>query len=213
MPKVLVPLSLSLLALASCQAGQFAVVSPFSESEPETMVAPADDPNGWGTGVQSTDDVLYGWDGSPVNGPIASQAPGTVQIVDRDLGHGLEGSEGTGGSRLVLLDLYNQAVGEREELALQVDIQNEALEQAERRYQDLERRYAELEEGFDTLSAQKSAVEEERRELAARLTTAQIRRLEAEKAWLVSAIEWRDMESLTARARPSSATEPVEGDQ
>ncbi|MDA1263441.1 MAG: hypothetical protein O2816_00010 [Planctomycetota bacterium] len=199
-----------LLGVASCKASQYSAINPFSKQAPETMLAPADDPNGWGTGVPRTDDTVYGWDGAPVGsgtGPMRSPGAGTVQVTSGGMNHTLAGSDGTGGSRLVLLESYSLAVEEREELALQVEVLNAALEQSERRFGELDRRYAELERGYATLATEKTAVEEQRRELAARLTTAQIRRLQAEKAWLQSAIEWRDFTKLNDTARRRLATE------
>ena len=60
---------------------------------------------------------------------------------------------------------------------------------------------ASAEDGYDALSSEKTAVEQEVRDLAARLTTAQIRRLQAERAWLESAIEWRDQLHTTEAMR------------
>lgn len=181
------PLLLALGLVASCNMGQYSVAEPTP-----TLMAPEEDPNGWGSAVPRTDQQLYGWDGAPVGGPVQSAEPGRVQVTEGSLSHTLEGTQGSGGSRLVLLELYQQTVEEREELALQVEVQTAALEQAEQRYQELVQRLAELEASHASLSAEKGAVEEECQDLAARLTTAQIRRLQAEKAWLQSAIEYRD---------------------
>jgi hypothetical protein len=193
-------LLLALGALCGCKADGSGVINPFAQQAPETVVAPSEDPNGWSTGAADTGSALYGWDGAPVGGgPVSGPTPGAVQVQEGGLSHGLEGAGG--GSRLVLLELYSAAVEEREQLALEVDAQNSALEQAERRFAEVQARMAELQNAYDTLSAAKSAVEEERRALAARLTTAQIRRLEAEKAYLEAAIEWRGVSQETVVGR------------
>ncbi len=201
----LVPLSL----LGACQSGQYRAVSPFEKANHVTALPAAEDPNGWSGTTPDTQGTLYGFDGHPVGqGPIGGPTPGTVQETEGTMPRGLEE---TGGSRLVVLELYAEAVRDRDALALEVDAQNTALEQAERRQRDLEARMEELQQAYDALGAQKEALEQEKLDLAARLTTAQIRRLQAEKAWLESAIEWRDLSERTAGAvegASAAASEP-----
>lgn len=208
-----IPLVLALGLCAACNAGQYAVMNPFAGEPKPAVATPQNDPSVWGAGVPRTDETLYGWDGAPVGSPIQSAEPGTVQVTGGALPHALDGPDLNGGSRLVLLELYQQTVEDREEFALQVEAQYAALEQAEDRYGDLERRFAELEESYDLLSAEKAAIEQERRDLVARLTTAQIRRLQAEKAWLESAIEWRDQDQVAGAMRAQLAEDTSEGRQ
>ncbi len=196
-----VPTLLTAAFLASCAGSPYSVVSPFPKSGAGSTPAQAaaQQPSGWerGTGAAAP---LYGWDGAPVAGPIHSASPGSVEVSGQPLPHGLEGSEG-GGSRLVLLEQYQKTVQERERLALEVEAQKAELEKARQKAKELEQRYFDLEQKFDILSAEKSAVEQQNRDLAARLTTAQIRRLQAEKAWLESAIQWQAEAVPTALVR------------
>lgn len=195
----------------ACQTDNYAVMNPFAEESSPTVRAPQEDPNGWSTGVAATDETLYGWDGAPVGSPVLSAEPGGIQVTDGGLAHSLEGADMSGGSRMVLLELYQQSVEEREGLALQVEAQDAALEQAERRYMDLAQRLSELEASYGQLSAEKTAIEQEAQALAARLTTAQIRRLEAERVWLQAAIEWREQAGIEAPIRAQAASGQARG--
>jgi predicted nuclease with TOPRIM domain len=208
-----IPLLLTLGLCAACNASQYAVMNPFAEEPVPTSIAPQQDPNGWGTAVPSTGETLYGWDGAPIGNPVQSAEPGRVQVTERGLSHALDGPDLSGGSRLVLLELYQQTVEEREEFALRVEAQDAALEEADRRYQDLERHFVELQGGYEALRSEKAQVEQECRELGARLTTAQIRRLQAEKAWLESAIDWRAQGVGVEAMRAQLAEDFSEGGQ
>ncbi len=190
----------------ACQADNYAVMNPFAEEPSPAVRAPQEDPNGWSSGVTATDETLYGWDGAPVGSPVLSSEPGGIQVTDGGLAHSLEGADMSGGSRMVLLELYQQSVEEREGLALQVEAQDAALEMAERRYLDMAQRLSDLEASYGQLFAEKTAVEQEAQALAARLTTAQIRRLEAEKVWLQTAIEWREQAGVDAPMRAQTAS-------
>lgn len=169
-----------LVGLSGCLSG----AHPYLPPRRETAADLQPDPAGWGATRTPASSPLYGWDGSPVGPPPS----GTVQRTADTAGHPLEDG---GGSRLVLLDLYQRAVEERDEYLLEVEAQNRALELAEGRFQELSAQHDELAAAFDRLGVEKSDLELENADLAGRLTTAQIRRLEAEKAWLEAAIEWQ----------------------
>lgn len=170
----------SLCVLVSCEAGRTSI-GPFGRPMSTTSEPPVADVSGWDTGAADPKAPLYGWDGSPVTGAD----PGGIERVsvasDREL-------DEAGGSRFLMLELYEKAVDERDEYLLEVEHQNRELELAQQRYAELERRFAELTAAYDALGAEKQAVEELNRDLVGRLATAQIRRLEAEKAWLEAAI-------------------------
>jgi len=136
---------------------------------------------------------LLGWDGSPVG----SKTPGIVERTDEPLSHRLEEPAV---NRLVLLDLYQQAVEERDGYLIQVQAGNSALEQAESRFRTLEQRQRDLQGAYDLLGKEKGDLELLNLELAGTLTTAQIRRLEAERVWLEAAIEWQHLENVRKRA-------------
>lgn len=206
-----IPLCTSLLFLAACTSGPYAVVDPYDRGEDTRPTAP-DDASGWGDATPTTEGTVYGWDGAPVgSGPLPGQRPGTVRVTESDVGHALEGPDPSGGSRMVLLEQYNRTVEERENLEVEVEALNAMLARTEQRNQDLQRRLEELEASYESLAAEKTAVEEELRRLAARLTTAQIRRLEAEKAWLETAIERRERSARAAAGRARLAEEAAEG--
>ena len=136
------------------------------------------------------------------NGVVQSPAQGTIVTVEGPSSHGLEPSiEG----RMHIIELYQEVLDERDQLLSEVHaLQNalassqELLDAARSTTMDLETRVAALEEGNRTLI-------EESRDMAARLTTAQIRRLEAEKVLLETQIAWhRERDALALTARPVS---------
>lgn len=178
---------------ASCRTDQLTSVDPFGPDAPLSAVERpvAFDPGMPGPLNQKR--PLLGWDGSPVG----STPAGIVERTDEPLGHRLEEPAV---NRLVLLDLYQQAVQERDGYLIQVEAGNSALERAEMRYRDLEQRQLELQAAFDQLGVEKSGLEARNLELAGTLTTAQIRRLEAERVWLEAAIDWQHLQNLRRRA-------------
>jgi hypothetical protein len=125
---------------------------------------------------------LLSWDGGVVDGPTAG-AVTQHQDQKRGLEPTLEG-------RMHIIELYQQVLDERDSLLGEVEALTAALERAQTLLQttqqsafDLEARIAALEEGHRLLLS-------ENQEIAGRLTTAQIRRLEAEKLLLESRIAW-----------------------
>lgn len=180
--------------LASCRTDHLTSVDPFGPNAPLSM---AERPVAFGSGAPGPlngERPLLGWDGSPVG----STPPGVVKRTDEPLGHRLEEPAV---NRLVLLDLYQSAVEERDDYLLRVQAGNSALEQAEMNYRNLEQRQLELQESYDQLGQEKSNLEVLNLELAKTLTTAQIRRLEAERVWLEAAIDWQHLQNLRTRAQ------------
>ena len=186
--------SIPVVLLAACETSRSSL-GPFGEPPSPVSAAPLPR-TGWEVSPQAAQSPLYGWDGSPVG----SAAPGTVERAEVANDRALED---TGGSRLVLLELYNQAVQERDEYLLEVEAQNRQLELCAGRNAELERRMGELQAAFDALGAKLAALEQENQDLAARLALAQVRRLEAEKAWLESAIAQEEARALAA-PRPNA---------
>ena len=179
--------------LASCQTDSLTSADPFGPNAPLSAV---ERPVAFDPGVPgplNQERPLLGWDGSPVG----STPPGIVKRTPEPLGHRLEEPQV---NRLVLLDLYQKAVEERDHYLMQVQAGNSALEQAEVRYRDLEQRQLELQVAYDQLGVEKGDLETLNLELAGTLTTAQIRRLEAERVWLEAAIDWQHLENLRRRA-------------
>ena len=123
--------------------------------------------------------------------PVERVDPGQETI-----GHPLEES---GGSRLVLLDLYQIAVDERDELTLEVGALNDRIDHERQRYVELQRRLHELEATHEATRLEQRGLAEQNLELAGRLTMAQIRRLEAEKLLLESTLKWQQGSKLPGR--------------
>ncbi len=179
---------------AGCQSDQLTSVDPFGPNAP---LSAAERPVAFDPGVPgplNRERPLLGWDGSPVG----STPPGVVERTEEPLGHRLEEPLV---NRLVLLDLYQQAVEERDGYLIQVEAGNSSLEQAELRYRDLQQRQLELQAAYDRLGQEKGDLEMLNLELTQTLTTAQIRRLEAERVWLEAAIDWQHLENLRRRAQ------------
>ena len=139
---------------------------------------------------------LLGWDGGVVDGA-------TQGSVAQE-GEPVRGLEPSATGRMHIIELYQRVLDERDALTAEVDSVNRSLDEtnaalaAERtKSADLEVRLAALEE-----SHRRSM--EENRELAARLATSQIRRLEAEKLLLETRLE-------EARARAAAEAAPADG--
>lgn len=138
-----------------------------------------------GTGRSSAQ--MVSWNGSPVS----ADPPGRVTTTDEPLNDGV--ANPAGGSRSNLLDLYTEAVEAREELTARNEDLSLALEMAETRAADLADQLTQLQIDFDELGKQKQAATQDNFDLAARLATAQVARLEAERALLEATLEWRKM--------------------
>lgn len=157
-------------------------------TEPPTRSERNDAAAGWSapaSDAQQTRPTLYGRDGSPVDAAHS----GAVTHTDAPINDGVAGPDG--GSRSLMLDNYIEAVEARDELQGANDALSAALEMAEQRGMDLEQQLQALKTSFDELSADKTAADQQVAELAARLATAQIARLEAERALLEATLEWR----------------------
>lgn len=159
------------------------------ETEPPTRSEQNDAAAGWTTpdaGAQQRP-TLYGRDGSPVDAAHS----GRVTQTNDPINDGVAAPDG--GSRSLMLDNYIEAVEARDELQVANDALSAALDMAEQRALDLEQELDGLKTSFDALGAEKTAAEAQASELAARLATAQIARLEAERALLEATLEWRRM--------------------
>lgn len=130
--------------------------------------------------------VLYARDGSVVganasalqNGPAAERTP----------------QEGT---RTYMLELYQKAIDEKEGLALEVKNLAATLDKSRGELAASIAARDELDKKYAALEAERARLQEENFDLAGRLVTAQIRRLESEKLLLESKIEWQRLEEKT----------------
>jgi hypothetical protein len=164
-------------ALACVAAACASTAQPQQSSEPTVASASTSAP-------AMGEPVLYARDGSVVQGPGAAA-------------HDPRAREG---GRVYLLDLYQKALDEREAFALEVRNLNVTLEQQLASYTRLEQERTALDERVQALAQEQERLRIENADLAARLTTAQIRRLEAEKLLLESRIEeQRARAAATAR--------------
>jgi hypothetical protein len=162
---------------------------------------------GWSSGPRAeprTQPQLFARDGSIVG----AQEPGTIATTPNT---GRTASEGEG-SRWTLLEQYQNAVQAREEFELEVQGLSAALDQAESREAQLN---SDLEKARAQIAQYEGRVENlegENVDLAARLTTAQIRRLQAEKLLLEAKLDWRRIqETMTPPSDSTPATEPAPG--
>jgi hypothetical protein len=140
---------------------------------------------GWESGMGRTGAVLYGRDGSPVGGqaPTGTGTPGAGPIISNteDMPHR---PVDAGGSRPVLLELFQEAIAERDNLSLELEVSREALRETEDRLFEMENQLAtELQAGQAAKASQEQA-EAQMFEMGRRLAVAQMRRLEAEKLLL-----------------------------
>lgn len=143
--------------------------------------------------------LLYARDGSVVDATAGAEQEGAAP-ARRDVG--------AESGRMHLLELYQRVIDERDDLsrevhALRADLeaQTSALGQSQGRANGLEARVQELQTQVERLGA-------ENQDLAARLTTAQIRRLQAERLLLEHRLAMqREREAQAAAAQAAGETE------
>lgn len=170
------PFLLAALALGACR-----------QTAAEVRLTPSLRP------AEPAEPVLYARDGSVVNpNAPASGAP------SRDL-------PTQAGSRMYLLDLYQKAVEEKEALALEVKGLNAALAKEQAQTEAVVRERDALHARMQALEEEKQKLAAENTDLAARLVTAQIRRLESEKALLEWKIDALRNQAASDEAAPKGA--------
>ena len=143
--------------------------------------------------------AMYGRDGRIVGqntidgSPVAASGPGAITETIHPMNDGVEKDAGAGGSRGTMLEKYLAVVEELDLLRPQNEDLQLALEMSEMRANDMTEQLKALQVAYDELGASKQASDSQNFELAARLATAQIARLEAERALLEATLEWRKM--------------------
>lgn len=122
--------------------------------------------------------VLYARDGTPVSasGPSGAQEP-SGPLSARDLAGGQ-------GGRMYILELYQNVIEERDVLSHEVLALGDELERARQALLSADQRGMELETRLAAAAEENQRLAAENVDLAGRLTTAQIRRLQAEKILL-----------------------------
>lgn len=182
---------LSLLSIAALSAGCHLL--PSSMGGPAASAPPP-------SPAQKPEPVLYARDGSIVT-------PGNVDSMPR---REVEGGEG---SRAKILELYQRVVSDRDRLQLLVASQEAEIAQMRAAAVNEAARLADVEARL--ASAERSAAElgNQNLDLAARLTTAQIRRYEAERKWLEAllAAPARTVAALDPRANAPAAPTAATG--
>ena len=135
---------------------------------------------------------LLSWDGGVVDGaPQGELRSGTS---------GAHGLQPTTEGRMHILELYQDVLDERDALRMEVEALTAALERAQSNLKGTNESSVELEARLAAYEEGNRALREENREMAARLTTAQIRRLESEKLLLETRIAMHREESQAEEA-------------
>lgn len=151
----------------------------------------------------ATEPVLYARDGSVV----AGDPPGSITAT----GEPTRDIASHAGSRMYLLDLYQKAMDEKDALSLEVKGLDATLAREQGQIDALTKERDALSAQLHELQEENQRVTAENADLAARLTTAQIRRLEAEKLLLEARIEWQraqDAETNPNRKGRTPAASP-----
>jgi hypothetical protein len=171
---------LAILAAASAAACTLpAGTAPVEEYGPEMQAGPplADI-------VRDEPSTLYARDGSIVqqdgSGPIVSPVSGDAPLHD---------IQRTGEGRMYILELYQNVIEERDNLTLEVSALNSELNRTRTALVEADARITALEANVTSLTVERESLEAENMALAGRLTTAQIRRLQAEKILLEIRLE------------------------
>lgn len=118
--------------------------------------------------------VLYARDGSVVQ---QGNSSGTTNLPRREV-------QNQEGSRTKILELYERVVEERDQLRLALSARESELVQLHQQFEREVARANGLESRVASAELASVGLAGQNLELAARLTTAQIKRLEAEKKWL-----------------------------
>jgi hypothetical protein len=172
--------TLSALALATlCACAQL----PTTGAVPKTDSAAAE---GAQPGAAWTGSKLYARDGSVVSSP--EPAPGAADGANGPTAAPRDLAPSEGG-RMYILELYQKAIDERDALELEVRSLEGDRERVRQSLAASEQENAAQRAKLDQLAAENQRLVQENLELAARLTTAQIRRLQAEKILLEARIE------------------------
>lgn len=136
--------------------------------------------------------TLYARDGSVVSDSVARP-----QVIDPV--HDVQGSSG---SRMYLLELYQAAIDERDNLAREVEALNAALQKGRFDMQELQRLHAEEARKREGQATRIAELEAQNQELAARLVTAQIGRLQSDRDLLEAKIQWHQIQAMSRKPDP-----------
>lgn len=179
----------ALAGLAAC-AGMPSM-HPVSRAAPEPAIAPARAPH-----APSQEPVLYGRDGKPVGEPVrGASAPADAA---------------TPGGRMTLLELYQKALERRDALEREVEVLRAQDEKVRAELASLRAENERLKQQGAGTDSERDKLIAENAELAARLSTAHMRRMEAEKELLELKLE-RLREKAAAATAPAKT--PPKGEK
>ncbi|MCA8980202.1 MAG: hypothetical protein H6831_11475 [Planctomycetes bacterium] len=137
--------------------------------------------------------TLYARDGSVVGGPKSGSLTINDGQANREVGV-------DSGSRMYLLERFQETVEENEALQFEIQGLAAALDQAESHAAQLEKDLSELQARFLEEQNRTKKLEADNLALAEHLTTAQIRRLQAEKLLIEAKIDWQRIQRMTEGA-------------
>jgi len=185
------PWRVSLIALACSLSGCFASQTASGAPREE---APAFDVSAWGKPEAPSSAALYSRDGGVVSAP----APGELRPSTAS-GAPLSGGED---SRMRIIELYQQVLDERDALRREVGDLSALLEKHQAMLTELDVQAQSAQRAFDAQRLELERSAGEARELADRLATAQIRRLELEHQLL-------ELQQSTATASSGALGAPL----
>lgn len=139
---------------------------------------------------------------------VAAQPPGSLaqqEVLQHEM-------QPTATGRMYLLELYQQAIDERDALELEVSNLSRSVDQMRREKEQLMRELDGKQAELAGAEQEIVALLGENQDLAARLATAQIRRLEAEHMLLEAKLEWllaSEAQTAGAPRRATSTAEPA----
>ena len=182
--------------VSSCSLPSLKALPAEPDAVRPTMTPSLDRPN-----VQRSEPNLYARDGSVVG----AQNPGTT-VISPSSG---QSSADSADTRWTLLEQYQAALTEKEQLQFELEAMASALEQAESREGQLAMTVNNLRETIAQSGKRVEILEGHNVELASRLTTAQIRRLQSEKLLLEAKLDWRRIQSVINTPEETS-TDPMQ---
>lgn len=202
--KSLVPSLLLVTLTGACAAPTLrSLPAPTEEPPVETMpVAESRNP-GWASEPRP-EPKLYARDGSVVT----AQPAGTVTVTP-NAGQSVADPGGID-THWTILEQYQSAINAKEQLEVENQGLTAALDQSEARELELATEVEQLRELVARNGAEIEKLKGESIELASRLTTAQIRRLQAEKLLLEAKLDWKKIQAVINQPDASkTAIEPT----
>lgn len=131
---------------------------------------------------------------------VGEQKPGTT-VVQPVAGLSSSAEDDT---RWTLLEKYQSALAEKEQLTFELQAITNALRESEEREATSAATVEHLKKQLIDMNARGEALANQNLELAERLATAQIRRLQSEKLLLEAKLDWRRVQATLTPGMPSN---------